>query len=194
MAFEDAVQYAKLGSTIVVGGYLNTDLIKVRRIDATSGFIGGFTLSGGNLIWEDKNTFGNTVRRVRLGVVNSYREGTVDIQFDAATDGAFGIKVVGAAPGGAAIYASSGRNSSFPAMNSTYAGYFDGGVHVQGNLYAELCLSKTFGCVSSVSNGTYSYNEGISFDSDQDLDDRRLTVRGGLIVALHRDNGSIVIG
>lgn len=193
MAFENAVEAAKLGTTIVVGGYLNTDLIKVKRIDAITGFIGGFTLSGGNLLWQDKNPYGGIVRRLRLGVVNSYREGTIDIQFDAATEGAYGIKVVGAAPGGAAIYASSGRNGSQPSMSSTYAGYFDGGVHVQGNLYSELCLAKRFGCVSSVSNGQYAYNEGVSFNSDQDLDDRRFTVRGGLIVALHRDNGSIIL-
>jgi hypothetical protein len=194
MAYENAVQYARLGTTIVVGGYLNTDLIKVRRIDATTGFIGGFKLSNNNLLWEEGDYFGGPSRRVRLGVVNSYREGTIDVMFNAATDGSYGIKVVGAAPGGAAIYASSGRTGTHPSYNSTYAGYFDGGVHVQGTLYSELCLAKRFGCVSSVSGGTYTYNEGISFDSNHDLDDRRFTVRGGLIVALHRDNGSIIIG
>lgn len=187
MAFEDAVQYAKLGTTIVVGGYLNTDLIKVRRIDATTGFIGGFKLSGNNLLWEEGDYLGQPSRRVRLGVVNSYREGTIDIMFNAATDGAYGLKVVGAAPGGAAIYASSGRTGTHPAMSATYAGYFDGGVHVQGNLYSELCLAKRYGCVSSISGGTYTYNEGVSFDSGVDLDKHRFTVRGGLIVGLYKE-------
>lgn len=49
--FEDSVEYAKPSTTIVVGGYLNTDLIKVRRIDADSGFIGGFTIENGRLVW-----------------------------------------------------------------------------------------------------------------------------------------------
>ncbi|MDR1258858.1 MAG: hypothetical protein LBK65_06235 [Tannerellaceae bacterium] len=37
MAYEDAVRYAMLGSTVVIGGNLNTDLIKVRRIEAMQG-------------------------------------------------------------------------------------------------------------------------------------------------------------
>lgn len=49
MAFEDAVEAAKLGSTIVVGGYLNTDLIKVRRIDAVTGYISGFEIANNRI-------------------------------------------------------------------------------------------------------------------------------------------------
>jgi hypothetical protein len=193
MAYEDAVQYVMLGSTVVIGGYLNTDLIKVRRIEATQGFIGGFKLLGNNLLWEEGDYFGQASRRVRLGVVNSYREGTIDVMFNAATDGAYGVKVVGSAPGGTAIYASSSADGTHPSLSSTYAGYFDGGVHVQGTLFSKLCLAEKFGCVSSVSGGTYTYNAGVSFNSSYDLDDVRFTVRGGFIVALHNDNGSIIL-
>ena len=67
LAFEDAVEYAKLGTTIVVGGYLNTDLIKVRHIEAVSGFIGGFTIEGGRLVWTRSGYFGGTSRSLKLG-------------------------------------------------------------------------------------------------------------------------------
>lgn len=52
LAFEDAVEYAKLGTTIVVGGYLNTDYIRVKRIDADGAKVGGFTIDNGRLVWK----------------------------------------------------------------------------------------------------------------------------------------------
>ena len=66
LAFKDAVEAAQLGSTVVVGGYLNTDLIKVRRIDADAGFVGGFTLENGRLIWTRSDYFGGTSRSLKL--------------------------------------------------------------------------------------------------------------------------------
>lgn len=89
LAFEDAVEYAKLGTTIVVGGYLNTDLIKVRHIEAVSGFIGGFTIEGGRLVWTRSGYFGGTSRSLKLGSGTS-KEGVVNVTFNAETDGRFG--------------------------------------------------------------------------------------------------------
>ena len=135
LAFEDAVEYAKLGTTIVVGGYLNTELIKVRRIDADSGFIGGFTIEGGRLVWTRSDYFGGTSRSLKLGS-GTAKEGVVNVTFNAATDGKFGVCAVGATAGGsAAIYGSSKSNPTYPS-NYIYAGYFDGNVEVLGDVSA----------------------------------------------------------
>lgn len=135
LAFEDAVEYAKLGTTIVVGGYLNTDLIKVRRIDAEVGFIGGFTIESGRLVWTRSDYFGGTSRSLKLGSGNA-KEGVINVTFNAATDGKFGVCAVGATAGGsAAIYGSSKSKPTYPS-NYIYAGYFDGNVEVLGDVSA----------------------------------------------------------
>ena len=135
LAFEDAVEYAKLGTTIVVGGYLNTELIKVRRIDADSGFIGGFTIEGGRLVWTRSDYFGGTSRSLKLGS-GTAKEGVINVTFNAATDGKFGVCAVGATAGGsAAIYGSSKSNPTYPS-NYIYAGFFDGNVNVLGDVSA----------------------------------------------------------
>ena len=151
LAFEDAVEYAKLGTTIVVGGYLNTDLIKVRRIDADSGFIGGFTIENGRLVWTRSGYFGGTSRSLKLGS-GTAKEGVVNVTFNAETDGRFGIASIGSNFGGACIYASRNLNASdrsYPLASTTYAGFFDGGVYVKGSLSSELCLADNFGCITS---------------------------------------------
>lgn len=135
LAFKDAVEAAQLGSTIVVGGYLNTDLIKVRHIEAVSGFIGGFTIEGGRLVWTRSDYFGGTSRSLKLGS-GTAKEGVVNVTFNAATDGKFGVCAVGATAGGsAAIYGSSKSNPTYPS-NYIYAGFFDGNVNVLGDVSA----------------------------------------------------------
>lgn len=164
LAFKDAVEAAQLGSTIIVGGYLNTDLIKVRRIDADSGFVGGFTIDGGRLHWKARDYFGSDSRSLKLGVSQSDTEGIVDVSFNAATQGRFGVKAIGANLGGAAIYASSkSSGQSYPIMANSYAGYFDGGVHVNGSVYCNAILANEIGTSWSLdNNGTYSYRKGVS--------------------------------
>lgn len=114
LAFKDAVEAAQLGSTIIIGGYLNTDLIKVRRIDAEVGFVGGFTIEKGRLIWTRSDYFGGTSRSLKLGSGTS-KEGVVNVIFNPATDGRFGVAAIGANAGGsAAIYGSSKTNPTYP--------------------------------------------------------------------------------
>lgn len=50
LAYKSAVESAMLGSTIIVGGYLNTDYIKVKKIEAVEGTIAGFHISGTGLV------------------------------------------------------------------------------------------------------------------------------------------------
>lgn len=136
LAFKDAVEYAQLGSTIIVGGYLNADLIKVRRVDADAGFIGGFTIEGGRLVWTRSGYCGGTSRSLKLGSGTS-KEGVVNVTFNPETDGRFGVCAVGATGGGsAAIYGSSKSNPTYP-NNYIYAGYFDGNVEVLGDVAAK---------------------------------------------------------
>lgn len=164
LAYKDAVEAAQLGSTIIVGGYLNTDYIKVNRIDANGAKVGGFTIENGRLYWRAKDYFGSDSRSLKLGVSTSDTDGVVDVSFNLATQGRFGVKTCGANLGGAAIYAS--RNSSgqtYPNMNNTYAGYFDGGVHVNGNVYCETLLANEIGTSWSLDgNGTYTCKKGIN--------------------------------
>ena len=190
LAYKEAVEAAQLGSTIIVGGYLNTDYIKVNRIDANGAKVGGFTIDSGRLWWKGYDYFGGDSRSLKLGVSQTSTEGIVDVSFNAATTGRFGVKSCGANLGGAAIYGS--RNSSgqsYPNMSNSYAGYFDGGVHINGAAYCNDILSNNFGTGWTLgSNGTYSYRKGvtktISWSVKEDMWTRRykIEVLNGIIV------------
>ena len=144
LAFKDAVETAQLGSTIIVGGYLNTELIKVRRIDADAGFVGGFSIEKGRLIWTLSDYFGGTSRSLKLGS-GTDKEGVINVKFNPATDGRFGVCAIGATAGGsAAIYGSSKSNPTYP-NNYIYAGYFDGNVEVLGDVAANGFFIKRDG-------------------------------------------------
>ena len=154
--------------------------------------IGGFTVERGRLFWKARDYFGGDSRSLKLGVSGTDTEGIVDVSFNAATTGRFGIKAVGSNMGGAAIYAS--RNSSgftYPDLNNTYAGYFDGGVHVNGNMYCDMILANEFGTGWTLSGGTYNYRKGVSGSLQWTIKDgyfqRRLhiEVANGIIVGLN---------
>ena len=158
-------------------------------VKADKGKIGGFTIESGRLYWKSRDYFGNDSRSLKLGVSSSSTEGIVDVAFNGATDGRFGVKSVGATSGGAAIYASTGP-LTYPASGMTYAGFFVGPVDVRdtGNgLISDVCASKGFRYIKSRnSDGTYVYNEGVNWgggmSENPDLDKIRLIVRGGIIV------------
>lgn len=174
MAFKDAVEYAQLGSTIVIGGYLNTSLIKVKRIDADAGFIGGFTLENGRLIWTRSDYFGGTSRSLKLGSGNA-KEGVVNITFNAATDGRFGVCAIGATAGGsAAIYGSSKPNPTYP-NDYIYAGYFDGNVNVNGDVSANAFYPRD-------GNGNVMSVVSDSWITINDMIGRKFHVVKGIIV------------
>ena len=151
--------------------------------------IGGFTIDSGRLYWKSRDYFGNDSRSLKLGVSSSSTEGIVDVAFNGATSGRFGVKSVGATSGGAAIYASIG-SLTYPASGMTYAGFFVGPVDVRdtgSGLTSDVCASKGFRYIKSRnSDGTYVYNEGVNWGDgaaqNPDLDKIRLIVRGGIIV------------
>ena len=157
LASKDSVEKAMLGSTIIVGGYLNTDLIKVRRIDADSGSVGGFTIEKGRLIWTMSDYFGGTSRSLKLGS-GTDKEGVINVKFNPATDGRFGVAAIGATAGGsAAIYGSSKSNPTYP-NNYIYAGYFDGNVNVNGDVSANGFFPRDSNgnTMSVVSDGNFA--------------------------------------
>lgn len=149
LAFEDAVEYAKLGTTIVVGGYLNTDYIRVKRIGADGAKVGGFTIDNGRLVWKAGDYFGDISRSLKLGYSTTSKEGVVHVTFNPATDGNFGISAIGAGFGGsAAIYGSTNLKTPKYPDNYIYAGFFDGNVRVLGDVTAN-------GFFPSDGNGSY---------------------------------------
>ena len=131
-------------------------------ISADGAKIGGFTIDNGSLNWKGGDFFGNDSRSIRIGVPTDDNSGMIDINFNGATDGKFGVKIIGSNDGGACIYAS--RNgTSKPHSSNTYAGYFDGGVHVNGNLYTNTILSNEFGTGWSLqADGSYTYKKGVT--------------------------------
>lgn len=157
LASKDSVEKAMLGSTIIVGGYLNTDMIKVRRIDADSGSVGGFTIEKGRLIWTMSDYFGGTSRSLKLGS-GTDKEGVINVKFNPATDGRFGVCAIGATAGGsAAIYGSSKTSPTYP-NNYIYAGYFDGNVNVNGDVSANGFFPRDSNgnTMSVVSDGNFA--------------------------------------
>lgn len=130
LAYKDAVEAAQLGSTIIVGGYLNTDYIKVNRIDADGAKIGGFTIQSKVLQWVEYGYASSQIaRKLKMGMSETNTDGVIDVLFTAETTGRFGVKAVGSNMGGAAIYASSNNTTQkYPDSTHKWAGFFDGGL------------------------------------------------------------------
>lgn len=172
------------GRPIIKADYVDVDSLMVKHLDGADGTfsgelkaakgtfsgtisangakIGGFTIDNGSLYWKGRDFFGNDSRSIRIGVPTDANSGMIDINFNGATDGKFGVKVIGSNAGGACIYASRTGDSK-PNISNTYAGYFDGGVHVNGNLYSNVMLSNEFGTGWTLqSNGTYTYKKGVT--------------------------------
>lgn len=172
------------GRPIIKADYVDVDSLMVKHLDGADGTfsgelkaakgtfsgtisangakIGGFTIDKGSLYWKGRDFFGDDSRSIRIGVPTDANSGMIDINFNGATDGKFGVKVIGSNAGGACIYASRTGDSK-PNISNTYAGYFDGGVHVNGNLYSNVMLSNEFGTGWTLqSNGTYTYKKGVT--------------------------------
>lgn len=113
---------------ILQDGSIETRNAKIYgTVHAQDGKIGGFTIESGRLFWKAGDYFGNDSRSLKLGVSQTAMDGVVDVAFNAATQGRFGVKVVGSNTGGAAIYASSkSSGQSYPISANSYAGFLTG--------------------------------------------------------------------
>lgn len=156
---------------------------------ATAGKVGGFTIDNGRLDWKSRDYFGNDSRSIKIGVSSSSLEGIIDISFNAATTGRFGIKVLGSNDGGACIYASTKENGyATPASPYTYAAWLDGDVRCTGKLSANICAATEFFAATSISGGTIQGYKGVTFGyNDYDLDNVRFQVQNGLIVGVKKE-------
>lgn len=172
------------GKPLLRAENIDVENLKVKRLDGATGTfsgelmaatgtfggeilangarIGGFTMDNGSMHWKGNDYFGGDSRSIRLGVPSDNNSGMLDISFNGATQGGFGVKIIGSNLGGACIYASRyGTNK--PVLANTYAGYFDGGVHVEGNVYTNIILSNEFGTDWTLENdGTYTYQKGVT--------------------------------
>lgn len=101
-------------------------------ITATAGKIGRFSIVSNRLVWDQKDYFGGSSRALKLGYSSTGNEGVVDVTFDAATEGKFGVKAVGRAPGSAAIYGSGNTSQRYPTGDSVWASWFDGYTFADG--------------------------------------------------------------
>lgn len=165
------------------------------EIIARSGRIGGFTIENGRLDWKQRDYFGSDSRSLKLGASTNNDEGIVDISFNAATQGRYGVRVLGSNLGGASILAANRvpTSSELPSFGMSYAGFFvgpvfcvDRGHGIAGNIVA----ATSFRCIKSInSDGSYEYNTGVDWDrgNSPDLDRIRLIVKGGLIVGYYKE-------
>lgn len=155
------------------------------EIYARVGKIGGFTIEDGRLYWKQHDYFGKDSRSLKLGVSTKDDEGVVDVNFNAATGGRFGIKAVGSNMGGAAIYASR-DGKHVPYHLYSYAAFLDGGCFVMGNVYAQ-CYKAVVGVKP---DGDYEVRHGVTWNRSKgspDLDHIRLEVDGGIITGYYRE-------
>lgn len=116
----------------VNGKLTATDANITGSITATSGKIGRFSIVSNRLVWDQKDYFGGSSRALKLGYSSTGYEGVVDVVFDAATEGKFGIKAVGRASGSAAIYGSGQTTQKYPTSNTVWASWFDGYTFADG--------------------------------------------------------------
>lgn len=136
---------------------------------ASAGTIGRFNIVNNRLVWNQSNYVGGISRELKLGYSKG-NEGVVDISFDASTDGKFGVKAIGRAPGSAAIYGSSQPSPAYPTGSTVWAGWFDGYINTKGYFI----------------NGKGGVNWNQTTGSP-DLDHIRLIVEGGIIIGYYKE-------
>ncbi|MCR5394166.1 MAG: hypothetical protein K6E86_02065 [Bacteroidales bacterium] len=147
------------------------------EVQASSGSIGGFTIDN-ELKWEQAAYLGGVSKSLQIGLPSVDTEGVVDIFFSSASQGRYGIKVTGSNMGGAGVFSSRySTPQNTPNLDETYAGFFDGGVTVCGNLIAESFCSKS--------------GENISPGITQTIEvaDYTLTFQNGILIGVQY-NGS----
>ena len=196
----DADQINFLGKTVINGKFIvdksgnvtmnnftANDANITGNVIARTGSIGGFTIEDGTLLWQQADYFGHKSRGLHLGVSQESDSAVVDVFFNAATKGTFGVRAIGGNAGGAAIfgsqYTTGEEQYTKPNMNEYYAGFFCGNVCCTDSVSARkfFVIEKDYAAA-----GAKGW-EGIDFDYNIDLDHYRLQVRGGIIVGLKHE-------
>ena len=196
----DADQINFLGKTVINGKFIvdksgnvtmnnftANDANITGNVIARTGRIGGFTIEDGTLLWQQADYFGHKSRGLHLGVSQESDSAVVDVFFNAATKGTFGVRAIGGNAGGAAIfgsqYTTGEEQYTKPKMDEYYAGFFCGNVCCTDSVSARkfFVIEKDYAAA-----GAKGW-EGIDFDYNIDLDHYRLQVRGGIIVGLKHE-------
>lgn len=196
----DADQINFLGKTVInnkfivdksgnvtMNNFTANDANITGNVIARTGRIGGFTIEDGTLLWQQADYFGHQSRELHLGASQESDSAVVDVFFNAATTGTFGVRAIGGNAGGAAIFGSQYTTGEAqytkPKMDEYYAGFFCGNVCCTNSVSARKfsVIEKDY-----AAEGNKGW-EGIDFDYNVDLDHYRLQVRGGIIVGLKRE-------
>ena len=196
----DADQINFLGKTVInnkfivdksgnvtMNNFTANDANITGNVIARTGRIGGFTIEDGTLLWQQADYFGHKSRELHLGASQESDSAVVDVFFNAATTGTFGVRAIGGNAGGAAIFGSQYTTGEAqytkPKMDEYYAGFFCGNVCCTNSVSARKfsVIEKDY-----AAEGNKGW-EGIDFDYNVDLDHYRLQVRGGIIVGLKRE-------
>lgn len=172
---------------VTMNNFTANDANITGNVIARTGRIGGFTIEEGTLLWQQADYFGHKSRELHLGASQESDSAVVDVFFNAATTGTFGVRAIGGNAGGAAIfgsqYTTGEEQYTKPKMDEYYAGFFCGNVCCTNSVSARkfFVIEKDY-----AATGAKGW-EGIDFDYNVDLDHYRLQVRGGIIVGLKRE-------
>lgn len=177
------------------------------EITADSGKIGNFKIntkdSVGVLSWNGYDYMSNNPSAVILGTskIRESSSWTACVQVQGAQNTySIGLATFNAS-NGTALYASrsNSQECSFPTFYiGSVAAWFDGDVISRNNnlgIAGEIIAAQRFKWIGQWNSNGYGSYEGISFDfKNYDLDDVRFAVRGGLIIGVAKDDGTLLQG
>ena len=148
----------------------------------------------GTVILEGKRLFRRRFKSPKTRSFSKHNRGNCRCVIQRCNYGRFGVKAVGSNLGrrGNICFANT-SGQTYPNANNSYAGYFDGGVHVNGNLYGNEVLSNSYGTAWSIgSDGIYNYRKGITNTIDWSIEEDYVTRRyhievvNGIIVDMYK--------
>lgn len=188
-------------ATVIVNGYISTSMLDVDNIYANQVNVGNFKINTyKGLTWEGQDYFGGRQYFLTVGTSKLNTSKTVGGIISAESNTASPTCCVSGIVNtyGVGIYGSTdGYGSNFPDFTRyPFAGYFSGKLKVTGESQSYRHIATSFAWASGMNaDGSYTAYEGVSFDNDAyDLDDVRFKVRGGIIIGVYTDGGTLLQG
>lgn len=188
-------------ATVIVNGYISTSMLDVDNIYANQVNVGNFKINTyKGLTWEGQDYFGGRQYFLTVGTSKLNTSKTVGGIISAESNTASPTCCVSGIVNtyGVGIYGSTdGYGSNFPDFTRyPFAGYFSGKLKVTGESQSYRHIATSFAWASGMNaDGSYTAYEGVSFDNDAyDLDDVRFKVRGGIIIGVYTDEGTLLQG
>ena len=188
-------------ATVIVNGYISTSMLDVDNIYANQVNVGNFKINTyKGLTWEGQDYFGGRQYFLTVGTSKLNTSKTVGGIISAESNTASPTCCVSGIVNtyGVGIYGSTdGYGSNFPDFTRyPFAGYFSGKLKVTGESQSYRHIATSFAWASGMNaDGSYTAYEGVSFDNDAyDLDNVRFKVRGGIIIGVYTDGGTLLQG